>query len=80
MTVRYGDNCVSQRKVYGWVERFKGGLMSVDGDARCGWPSNVTHVEVMEQIYQRIQDNRIISIDELIICVSVREIIGSDLG
>jgi hypothetical protein len=25
MTVKYGDNCVNQREVYEWVERFRGG-------------------------------------------------------
>jgi len=24
MTIQYGSNCMSQRKVYEWVERFKG--------------------------------------------------------
>jgi hypothetical protein len=25
LTVQYGDNCMSQGKVYEWVERFRGG-------------------------------------------------------
>jgi hypothetical protein len=36
MTILYGDNCMNQGIVYGWVERFKGGRTSVAGDARCG--------------------------------------------
>jgi len=42
MTVQYGDNCVNQREVYGWVERFKGGRTSVAGYVRCGLTSTVT--------------------------------------
>jgi hypothetical protein len=27
MTVQYGNNCMSQKKVYKWMERLKGGQM-----------------------------------------------------
>jgi hypothetical protein len=30
MTLLYVNNCISQRKVYEWMERFKGGQMSDD--------------------------------------------------
>jgi hypothetical protein len=36
MTDQYGDNCMKQRKVYGWVEIFIGGRRSVIDDARSG--------------------------------------------
>jgi hypothetical protein len=50
MTVQYGDNCMSPRKVYEWVENFEGGRTIVDGDARPGRPSAVTRVKVKEQV------------------------------
>jgi hypothetical protein len=41
MLVQYGDNCMSQRKLCGWEERFKGGRTGID-DARSGGSSTVT--------------------------------------
>jgi hypothetical protein len=35
MTVLYSSNCISQRKVYEWVELFKVGQTSVVDDAIC---------------------------------------------
>jgi hypothetical protein len=61
MTVQYGDNCMSQRKVYERVERFGGGgwrSVDDDDDARSGGSLTVTCVEVKERIDQRIRDNR----------------------
>jgi hypothetical protein len=37
MTVQYGNNCRSQRKVNEWVERFKGRRMNDSNDKCCGW-------------------------------------------
>jgi len=56
-TVQYGNNYVRQRKVYAWVERFKGGRTSDDDDACSGWPWAVTRAEVKKQIDQCIWDN-----------------------
>jgi hypothetical protein len=55
---------MSRRKVYGWVERFKGGRTGVVVDARSGRTSTVKCAEVKEQIYQHIRDNRSTSIYE----------------
>jgi hypothetical protein len=41
--LHYGDNCMSQREVYEWAKRFKGGRTSVD--ARSVRPSPRTCVE-----------------------------------
>jgi uncharacterized membrane protein len=51
-----------QKKVYECVERFK----TVHVDACCVLLSTVTRVKVIEQIGQRIRDNRNISIDEIL--------------
>jgi len=55
VTVQYGDNCTSQRKVYELAEIHKGGRTS--DNACSGRPSNVKPLEIKEQIYQRIRDN-----------------------
>jgi hypothetical protein len=73
-TAQYGDNCMSQRKVYGWVERFKWERKSAAAAAAAAADDDdymvcvldgqtVTRVQVKEQIYQRIRDNRRISND-----------------
>jgi hypothetical protein len=41
MTVQYCDNCMNQRKVYKWIERFKEGWTSAN-DGHSGWPLTVT--------------------------------------
>jgi hypothetical protein len=60
---------MSQRNVYEWVERAKGRRRSVTADAL---PSSVTCDEVKKDIYQSIQDNRRISIDETVSKMSIR--------
>jgi hypothetical protein len=62
MTFRYGNNCMNKKKVYEWVERFIGGRISFVDDSCPGCASTVTCVEVNEQIYQHIWNNRRISI------------------
>jgi len=39
MLAEYGHSTVSQRKVYGWVERFKSGRTRVTDEGRSGRPS-----------------------------------------
>jgi hypothetical protein len=45
MTVEYGGSCMRQRRVYEWVEGFKGGHSSA-ADARSQRPPIVICVEV----------------------------------
>jgi hypothetical protein len=61
MTVQYGDICMSQREVYGWMERFRRGRTIADACSGRTW--TVTRDEV--KIYQRIRENRRISINEI---------------
>ena len=39
MLAQYGQDTISQRKVYEWVERFKSGRTRVSDEGRSGWPS-----------------------------------------
>jgi len=39
MLAQYGQSTMSQRKVYGWVERFKSGRTHVTDEGRSGQPS-----------------------------------------
>jgi hypothetical protein len=62
MADRYDDNWMSQRKVYGWVERSRRWRTNVD-NACSGRSSTVKFEEVNEQIDQHIRDNRRIKVD-----------------
>ena len=39
MLAQYGQNTMSQRKVYEWVEKFKSGRTCVTDEGRSGLPS-----------------------------------------
>jgi hypothetical protein len=49
MAAQYDHNFMSQRKVYGWMEGFKGGRSNVD-DVHSGRSSTVTSIDIKEQI------------------------------
>jgi hypothetical protein len=55
ITVQHGDNSVRQKKVYQYLERFKGALKNYD-DAFSGRISAAC-CDVKEQIDQCIRDN-----------------------
>jgi hypothetical protein len=54
MAVQHDDNCVSKRKIYEWVERFKGRRTS-DDNGPSDRSQNVTCTEIKEDIYQCIR-------------------------
>jgi len=41
MKVQYGDSCLSQGRVYEWVERFQNGRQNVSDEHRSGRPVSV---------------------------------------
>jgi hypothetical protein len=46
MTVQYEDECMSQRKVYKWMEKVKEGQTRVTDDANSGQPMTIICAEV----------------------------------
>jgi hypothetical protein len=58
MAVQYGDYCMRRRKIYVWVERFKGEGKSATDDGRSGPPSTITCTDVKQQIDKHIRHNR----------------------
>jgi hypothetical protein len=54
------------RKDWEWLERFKGGCMSVENDVCSGWPLTVTNVEVWEKTDYGIWANQRIRTDETV--------------
>jgi len=66
MTVQYGDSCLSQRRVYEWVERFQNGRQNVSDEQRSGRPVSVATETVKQQIEQQIRDYRRVTIMKLL--------------
>jgi len=50
MKVQYGDSCLSQGRVYEWVERFQNGQQNVTDEHRSGRPVSVASETVKQQV------------------------------
>jgi transposase len=85
MTVQYGDSCLSQGRVYEWVERFQNGRQNVINEHRRGRSVNMATETVKQQMEQRIRDYRQVTIDEIAVEFnmshsSAYSIVHNDLG
>jgi len=56
MKNQYGDSCLSQERVYEWVERFQNRRQNVSDKHRSGRPVSVATETLKQQIEQRIRD------------------------
>jgi hypothetical protein len=65
MKVLYGDSCLSQGRVYEWVEGFQNGRQNVSDEHWIGRPVSVANETVKQQIKQQICDYRRVTIDDL---------------
>jgi len=52
MKVQYVDSCLSQERVYEWVERFQNGRQNVSDEHWSGRPVSVATETVKQQIQQ----------------------------
>jgi len=50
MKVQYGDSCLSQGRVYEWVERFQNVRQNVSDEHRSGRPVSVASETVKQQV------------------------------
>ena len=50
MEVQYGDSCLSQGRVYEWVERFKNRRQNVSDEHRSARPVSVASETVKQQV------------------------------
>ena len=85
LLAQYGDNALSKRTVYEWIEKFKSGRTNVKHAEGAGRPSTSTSEAKTEQVQQMILGNRRITIDELAQSLqishgSAQEIIHEILG
>ena len=65
LLAQYGDNALSKRTLYEWIEKFKTGRTSVKHAEGAGRPSTSTSEEKSVQVQQIILANRHITIDEI---------------
>jgi len=50
MKVQYGDSCLSQGRVYEWVERLRNGRQYVSDEPQIGRPVSVASETVEQQV------------------------------
>ncbi|XP_011146696.2 putative uncharacterized protein FLJ37770 [Harpegnathos saltator] len=55
----FGDNTMSQPRVYEWYKRFQEGREDIEDDARSGRPSTSTSDENVEKVKEIVLANRI---------------------
>ena len=85
LLVQYGNNCLPQRSVYEWIEKFKNGRTSVTQNEGAGRPVTATNEENIERSREMILSDRRITVDDVanrlqISHGSAYEIIYSRLG
>ena len=49
MQQQYGESCLSERKIYEWLNRFKNGRVSICDEERSGRPVSYTHLDVYKR-------------------------------
>jgi transposase len=54
----YGESAMKRRTLYKWVDRFKEGRESVDGNAREGRPSTSRVAENIQRVHDLVMSDR----------------------
>jgi transposase len=65
MCAKYGDNPLSRRGVYEWIEMFKNSRTSVTDAERSGHPTTATTSQNEERARKLILQNRRVMVEEL---------------
>uniref|UniRef100_A0A7M4EMQ5 Mos1 transposase HTH domain-containing protein n=1 Tax=Crocodylus porosus TaxID=8502 RepID=A0A7M4EMQ5_CROPO len=71
IVAQYGENCLAQRKVYEWVEKFKHGRTSVVDEPRTGRPNTATTEDNIAKVDAAVHASKRVSIPELVAEVGV---------
>jgi len=85
MKVQYGDSCLSQGRLYEWVERFQNGRQNVSDEHQSGRSVSVASETVKQHVEQQIRDYRRVTVDEIAAELnmshgSAYNIVHNDLG
>ena len=81
----FGNDALSPTQTKQWFKRFKDGRASVESDHRSGRPSTSRNNEVMDQVREKVLEDRRITIQEIAVEVgistgSVHTILHEDLN
>lgn len=61
----YGKDALSKSTIYSWIKRFKEGRVSVKDDVRSGRPLTSSNEKIVDQVRQKIQSDRKLTIREI---------------
>ena len=81
----FGNEALSPTQIKQWFKRFKDGRASVESDPRSGRPSTSRNVEVMDQVREKVLEDRRLTVQEIVTEVgistgSVHSILTEDLN
>ncbi|KAM9455822.1 protein GVQW3-like [Clarias gariepinus] len=65
LCAQYGENVLSRRTVYEWIERFKEGRASVSHQEGAGRPATSTAHDNIERTRELILSNRHVTVDDV---------------
>jgi len=67
MKVQYGDSCLSQGRVYEWVERFQTGRQNVNDEHWSGRPVSVASETVKQQVelFSKVHPQACVQVDQV---------------
>jgi len=73
LCTQYGDNALTRRSVYEWIEMFKNGRRSVMDAERSGRPSTSTNDEKLEEARAIILTDRRVTIEEIALQLGISQ-------
>jgi hypothetical protein len=65
MQAQYGDNCLSHRKIYEWINHFRKGRTSVCDEEGSGRLSMSRTEDSIQAVERMVQENRLITVDDI---------------
>jgi hypothetical protein len=66
MQAQYGDNCLSRRRIYEWLDRFKKGRSSsICDEEKSERPSTSRTENNMQAAESMVRENRRITVDDI---------------
>jgi hypothetical protein len=85
MLAQHGESCITQRKVYQWVEGFQSGRTSIVDEDHLGCLTNSVMEDSVELVNGLVQEDRRITVTDIankldINCGFAHSIIPEDIG
>ena len=67
----FGNEALSPTQIKQWFKRFKDGHASVESDPRSGRPSTSRKEEVMDQVREKVLEDRRLTVQEIVAEVGI---------